>query len=78
MTGVHDQARDLYMSAGLTEDADREAWLAETADATFRPQPESDPGPVLARNRDLLEASNATRAELRALLSANPAPTLDN
>ena len=78
MAGEHDQARDLYMSAGLTEDADREAWLAETADATFRPQPESDPGPVLARNRDLLEASNATRAELRALLSANPAPTLDN
>lgn len=78
MAGEHDQARDLYLSAGLTEDADREAWLAEATDDPARPPRADDPVPRLARNRDLLEASNAARAELRALLSANPAPVLEN
>ena len=90
MTGAHAQAQDLYRSAGLEDEAAREAWLAADWQGVNGGQravgtdgngaedaPAVDPTPgVLEKNRALLEIAGQTRASLEEMLAATPAPTL--
>ena len=78
LAGEHGQAHDLFRSAGLDADAEREAWLADNPGiARDRPEP-AVPVPELARKKALLDESNATRAQLRSLLAKNPMPVVEN
>ncbi|MEO1140707.1 MAG: hypothetical protein AAFW87_14775 [Pseudomonadota bacterium] len=86
MVGEHKQAHDLFKSAGLQDEADREAWLArewaqpaEPASAEQLAALESDSGTeqeqgVLSQNRALLQTSAEARESLEMLLSERPAP----
>ena len=82
MTGEHRQAYELFKSAGMDEEASREAWLANGlsgADAGPADQAEEDiqfEDGVLARNKALLEAVDGTRDSLDSLLSEAPFPDL--
>lgn len=79
MVGEHGQAYELFKSAGLEDEASREAWLAN--DGTVSDGANTSPdtlesaepaGGVLERNKALLEGAGNTRASLQALLSEAP------
>ncbi|MFN3207689.1 MAG: hypothetical protein ACE369_01545 [Roseovarius sp.] len=93
MVGEHRQAYDLFKSAGLEAEAEREAWLAGDGTAVLAQDPSAPlettvdlerstaPVPenrVLARNRALLEDTGATRDSVQALLAEAPAPAPEN
>lgn len=87
MVGEHRQAYELFKSAGMQEEASREAWLAgdgldqagqdATDDTSDLESLETETG-HLAQNKVLLEDSGATRDSLQALLSEAPEPSPDN
>ncbi|KRS11305.1 hypothetical protein XM53_17150 [Roseovarius atlanticus] len=87
MVGEHRQAYELFRSAGLEAEANREAWLAEGGVADAEPptpndltglaEEETEIG-VLAQNKLLLEDVGATRATLQALLAETPDPSPEN
>lgn len=78
LAGEHEQARELYLSAGLSEDAEREAWLAASPESGSLGPDRQAFRSTLARNRELLEDANSVRSELSDLLSDNPVPELKN
>lgn len=78
LAGEHGQAYELYQSAGLLEDAEREAWLSIVPGSSIAAADSENANQILARNRDLLDASSFARSELEILLSENPFPTLED
>ena len=78
LAGEHGQAYELYQSAGLLEDAEREAWLSIVPGSSTEAVDSENANQILARNRDLLDASSFARSELETLLSENPFPTLED
>ncbi|WP_338549672.1 hypothetical protein [Roseovarius phycicola] len=87
MLGNHEQAFDLYQSAGMTSDATREAWLAKDwdrlpeesgvfgviAQVHVETEPHSNDG-QLAQNNALVDTASGSRRAIETMLSAMPQP----
>lgn len=78
LLGQHKQAYELFSSVGMTDEADRQAWLASEARGAEQEHSvlSDDEGnsQVLEQNRALASSATSTIESLEALLNNNPMP----